>query len=100
MTSTIFDDCPALVSRGRLFRLSARIFDSSTRRLGPAGTVIADPFPNNRTPGARMNATSLAIQTQVPAPNFGSLALARNFFRLPVRRRRTRINSMFASTGG
>jgi hypothetical protein len=49
--------------------------------------VIADPFPGNRIPAARMNATSLAIQEQIPAPNFGAPgAVARNFFRLPAQR--------------
>src|SRR5262249_30604829 len=45
-------------------------------------TVIADPFPGNRIPAARMNPTSVAIEKLVPLPNFGAAgAQSRNFFR-------------------
>ena len=49
--------------------------------LGPTGLVISDPLPGNIIPQNRMNPSSVAVETLVPLPNFGSPgALSRNFF--------------------
>ena len=86
-SSSVYDIAPLSFRAGDFSAQSGGIFDPATRRVGPAGTVIADPFPNNQIPASRMNATSLAIQSQIPAPNFGTPgAVARNFFRLPAQR--------------
>ncbi len=88
-SSSIGDLPPLSFRQGDFSVLSRRIYDYTTRRIGPAGTVIADPYPNNRLPASHINPTSAAVQLQVPQPNFGSPgAINRNFFREPVRRRR------------
>jgi hypothetical protein len=88
-TSSISDLPPLSFREGDFSSSSQRIYDPASRRIGPAGTVIADPFPNNRIPASYINAASAAIQTQIPAPNFGAAgAIARNFFNEPVARRR------------
>ena len=56
----------------------------ATRRVGPTGLVIGDPFAGNIIPQSRLNPTSTAIAGLVPLPNFGSAgALARNYFYQP-----------------
>ena len=89
-TSSIGDLPPLSFRQGDFSILSnRRIYDYTTRRIGPAGTVIADAYPNNRLPASHINPTSAAVQAQVPAPNFGTPgSINRNFFREPVRRRR------------
>jgi hypothetical protein len=58
------------------------VYDPGTRRVGPAGTVIGDPFPNKIIPQARINPASAAITALVPQANFGAAgAEARNYFR-------------------
>ncbi|PYS54722.1 MAG: hypothetical protein DMG13_07125 [Acidobacteria bacterium] len=80
--TSILDVPPEDFRSGDFSRLSAPIFDPNTRRVGPAGTVIADRFPNNRIPASRMNPASVEITKLVPSPNFGSPgAQSRNFFR-------------------
>ncbi len=67
---------------GDFSRYAAPIFDPRARRLGPAGTVISDRFPNNRIPVSQMNPTAVAIASLIPLPNFGAPGdQARNFFR-------------------
>jgi hypothetical protein len=88
-TSSIADLPPLSFRQGDFSSLPARIYDYTSRQLGPAGTVIAIPYPNNRIPASHINPTSAAIQMQVPAANFGAPgAINRNFFREPVARRR------------
>lgn len=80
--SSILDVPPADYRTGDFSRYNNLIYDPSARRLGPAGTVISTPFPNNRIPQAQINATSAAIAQLVPLPNFGAAgAQSRNFFR-------------------
>lgn len=80
--TSILDVPPADFRTGDFSRLGVTIFDPSTRRIGPAGAVIADPFPNNRIPSQAINPTAAAITGLIPAPNFGAPgAQSRNFFR-------------------
>ena len=79
--SSISDVPPAALRTGNFSSLSTIIYDPATRQLGPAGTVIATPFPGNTIPASQINATSAAILGLVPLPNFGSPgAVARNYF--------------------
>lgn len=89
MASSSISDLPPLSFRdGDFSNLSQLIYDPASRRIGPAGTVIADPFSNNRIPASQINPTSAAIQQEIPAPNFGPPgAIARNYFRDPVAQR-------------
>lgn len=73
---------PSEIRGGDLSLLNTPIYDPGTRRIGSAGTVIADTFPNARIPTSLLNPTSLAVLNLIPAPNFGSAgALSRNYFR-------------------
>jgi Carboxypeptidase regulatory-like domain/TonB dependent receptor len=85
--SSISDVPPADFRRGDFSRYAGSIFDPSTRRIGPAGTVIADPFPDKVIPQSRINPTSAAITNLVPQQNFGpGDSVSRNFFRqVPTR---------------
>lgn len=78
-------DLPSLALRqGDFSSLSQTIYNAASRRIGPGGTVIADPFPSNRIPASQINSASLAIESQIPAPNFGPPgANARNYFSQP-----------------
>jgi len=79
--SSISDVPPAALRSGNFSSLSTIIYDPGTRRLGPSGTVIGSPFPRNIIPSAEINATSAAILSLVPLPNFGLPgAVARNYF--------------------
>ncbi len=82
--STIYD-LPSMAFRaGDFSALKAGIYDPASRQIGPSGSVIANPFPNNLIPANRLNATSVAIEQQIPAPNFGAPgASARDYFRSP-----------------
>jgi hypothetical protein len=81
-SSSIIDVPPAEFRDGNFSRYAAAIYDPGTRRIGPAGTVIADPFPNKIIPQSRINPASAATTKLVPLPNFGpSDAQSRNYFR-------------------
>jgi hypothetical protein len=83
--SSITDVPPAALRNGDFSAVSTIIYDPGTRRVGPTGLVIGDPFPGNIIPQNRLNASSVAIAGLVPLPNFGSPgALARNFFYQPA----------------
>src|SRR5579872_1489175 len=83
--SSITDVPPAALRNGDFSGVSTAIYDPGTRRVGPAGLVIADPFPGNVIPQSEVNPSSVAITGLVPLPNFGSSgALARNFFYQPA----------------
>jgi hypothetical protein len=83
--SSITDVPPAALRNGDFSGVSTTIYDPGTRRVGPTGLVIGDPFPGNIIPQNRLNASSAAIAGLVPLPNFGSPgALARNFFYQPA----------------
>ena len=84
--SSITDVPPAALRSGDFSKVSTPIYDPGTRRVGPAGLVIGDPFAGNIIPQSRLNATSTAIAGLVPLPNFGAAgSLARNFFYQPAR---------------
>jgi hypothetical protein len=81
-SSSILDVPTMQMRQGDFSALQAVVHDPGTRRVGPNGTVIANPFPEQRLPSSRINATSAAIAGLVPAPNFGaSGAQNRNYFR-------------------
>lgn len=84
--SSVTDVPPAALRAGDFSSVTTPIYDPSTRRIGPSGLVIADPFPGNLIPANRLNPSSVAIAGLVPLPNFGTPgALARNFFYQPAR---------------
>lgn len=84
--SSITDVPPAALRAGDFSSVTTPIYDPSTRRIGPSGLVIADPFPGNLIPANLLNQSSVAIAGLVPLPNFGTPgALARNFFYQPAR---------------
>ena len=67
--------------QGDFSGLGTTIFDPGTRRIGPSGAVIADPYARNQIPLNQINPTSLAVEGLVPAPDFGSPgATSRNYF--------------------
>jgi len=83
--SSITDVPPAALRTGDFSSVKTAIFDPSSRRVGPTGLVIADPFIGNIIPQSRLNPTSTAIAGLVPLPNFGAAgALSRNFFYQPA----------------
>src|SRR5262249_51960261 len=69
--SSILSVPPASFRSGDFSRLGAPIFDPASRRIGPAGTVVGDRFPNNQVPVSKMNASSAAITSLAPLPNSG-----------------------------
>jgi Carboxypeptidase regulatory-like domain/TonB dependent receptor len=82
---SITDVPPPALRAGDFSSVNTAIYDPSTRRIGPTGNVIADPFPGNIIPTSRMNASSTAVAGLVPLPNFGTPgAVARNFFYQPA----------------
>lgn len=82
--NNITDVPPASLRTGDFSSVKTAIYDPSTRRIGPTGLVIGDPFPGNIIPPNRLNASSKAISGLVPLPNFGDPgSLARNFFYQP-----------------
>jgi hypothetical protein len=85
--SSIIDLPPADLRAGNFSKLPAPVFDPGTRRIGPAGTVIATPFPGSQIPASQMNPASLAVMDLVPLPNFGPAgSLSRNYFTQTPRR--------------
>ncbi len=82
--SAITDVPPAALRAGDFSSIKTVVYDPGSRRIGPNGTVIGDPFANNTIPSSRLNATSNAIAALVPVPNFGAAgAVARNYFYQP-----------------
>ena len=82
--SQVYDLAPLAFRSGDFSALGRPIYDSYSRRIGPTGAVIADPYPNAQIPAIRLNPTSMQIETQIPAPNFGAPgAVARNYFASP-----------------
>lgn len=72
---------PASFRTGDFSSSPIKIYDPTTRHIGPNGTVVASPFPGNRIPTAMLNQTALAIVNMIPMPNFGSPGdLSRNYF--------------------
>jgi hypothetical protein len=78
--SRLYDLAPLAFRRGDFSTLPQKIYDPRTRRIGPGGTVIADPFENNQIPADRISPIATAIESQLPVPNFGAPnANGRNF---------------------
>ena len=83
--SSITDVPPAALRTGDFSSVKTAIYDPATRRVGPNGVVIADPFVGNVIPQSRINASSAAVAGLIPLPNFGGAgALARNYFFQPA----------------
>jgi hypothetical protein len=82
VSGSSIENIPPLAFRTGDFSSSPTvIYDPRTRHIGPAGTVIASPFPGNVIPADLINPTSAAILTLIPAPNFGEPgASSRNYF--------------------
>jgi Carboxypeptidase regulatory-like domain/TonB dependent receptor len=88
-SSQIYDLPSMALRQGDFSSLPQTIYNFGSRRIGPAGTVISDPYPDNRIPASLLSPTALAIEAQIPAPNFGSPgANSRNYFSQP----RIRVN--------
>ncbi len=82
---SITDVPPAALRSGDFTSVKTAIYDPATRRVGPTGLVIADPFPGNIIPQNRLNASAVAIAGLIPQPNFGTPgSLARNYFYQPA----------------
>jgi hypothetical protein len=58
---------PALDALGRPLTQN-QIFDPTTTRTAPDGSVVRDPFPGNIIPAARMDPVASNIQTMIPLP--------------------------------
>jgi hypothetical protein len=72
---------PSAFRTGDFSSSPIKIYDPTTRHIGPNGTVVASPFPGNRIPTAMLSQTALAIVNMIPMPNFGSPGdLSRNYF--------------------
>ena len=71
-SSTIEDIPPVAFRTGDFSQYAYGIYDPSARRLGPNGTVISTPFPNNQIPVSMLNAGAVATLKLLPAPNFGA----------------------------
>jgi outer membrane receptor protein involved in Fe transport len=75
---------PTAWRNGDLSSSTIPIFDPRTRHIGPNGTVVASPFPNNQIPMDLINPTAAAIMALIPAPNYGSPgASSENYFYAP-----------------
>lgn len=82
--ATVYDIAPIAFRTGDFSGLAQTIYNPLSRHIGPTGAVISDPFPRNQIPMSQINPTSLAIEQQIPLPNFGAAsALARNYFESP-----------------
>lgn len=79
--SSISNLPPAAFRTGDFSSSPIKIYDPTTRHVGPNGTVIATQFPGNIIPTSMLNKTSLAIANLIPLPNFGKQGdLSRNYF--------------------
>ena len=79
--SSISNLPPAPFRTGDFSSSPIKIYDPTTRHVGPNGNVIASQFPGNIIPTSMLNKTSLAIANLIPLPNFGHPGdLSRNYF--------------------
>lgn len=84
--SSLSDVAPASFRSGDFSSSPRGLYDPATRRLGPAGVVTADPFPNSAIPRSRMDPAALKIQDLMPLPNVGGPeSVSRNFLATPPR---------------
>ncbi len=86
-SSSISDVPPPAFRSGDFSTFSPPIFDPNARVMGPNGVVISTPLPNKQIPASLLNATSQAILSLVPPPNYGAPgAQSRNYFNAVPRR--------------
>lgn len=79
-TSSLLDLPPAAFRAGDFSTSSTKIYDPATRRPGPNGVVISDPFPGNIIPLNRLDPTALLFQSLIPAINTGTpTSVTRNY---------------------
>jgi outer membrane receptor protein involved in Fe transport len=85
-SSSTLDIPPMDFRTGDFSSYAPRIYDPNARKIGPSGTVISTPFPNNIIPQNQLNKSSLAIVGLLPPPNAGAPgAAARNYVRIAPR---------------
>lgn len=85
-SSSLLDIPPMDFRRGDFSKYNRPIFDPASRRIGPNGTVISNPFPGNVIPPDRINRSAAAILALLPEPNAGGPgAQARNYLRIAPR---------------
>ena len=61
-----------------------QIFDPSTQRSMPDGTIVRDAFPGNRIPTGRLDAVALRIQGYMPQPRGPAAATPFNNYSIPA----------------
>jgi hypothetical protein len=82
-SSSILDIPPTAFHTGDFSAYKPTIYDPGARRIGPSGSVISTPLPNNVIPQNQLNPSAVAVLALLPAPNFGAPgAQSRNFLRI------------------
>ena len=71
-SSTIENIPPLAFRTGDFSSYPYAIFNPASRRIGPKGLVISDPFPGNMIPTSQLNQGALATLKLLPTPNYGS----------------------------
>ena len=69
-----YGDFSALLAQGAVYQL----YDPATRRAGPSGGMISDPFPGNIIPGSRINPIARNILRYFALPNTAGTADGQN----------------------
>ena len=99
VSGSSIENIPPLAFRTGDFSSSPTvIYDPRTRHIGPAGTVIASPFPGNKIPADLINPTSAAILTLIPDPNFGAPGASNGTISIRLPNSPTLIREMSALT--
>jgi hypothetical protein len=82
-SSSILDIPPVAFRAGDFSSYKPAIFDPRARRIGPSGSVISTPFPDNIIPQSLLFPGSVATLALLPPPNFGAPgAQSRNYLRI------------------
>jgi outer membrane receptor protein involved in Fe transport len=82
-SSNVFDIPPMDFRSGDFSAYRPGIFDPRARRIGPNGSVISTPLPQNKMPASLLNPSSVAVLGLLPPPNFGAPgAQSRNYLRI------------------
>src|SRR6185295_6922505 len=85
-SSSLLDIPPPAFRSGDFSAYTPRIFDPRSRRIGPNGSVISTPLPENKIPQSLINPGSAATLALLPDPNFGGVgAQTRNYLRIAPR---------------
>jgi len=58
--------------------LENTIYDPSTQRAGPNGSLVRDPFPGNQVPLSQMDAIAIKVQALIPQPTVTGNPLVNN----------------------